>query len=1553
MAGSRQSDSNQSTLKPTLAYFYESQPAAAAWSQPVRAMEVAGTVFGVLGIAGLFSAARDLVEKIDCLLDSDIIARSCAVQFKLDKHLLEIWSHEVGIQGDILRPDHHPSLDDPEIARVVSVALRDIRDMCSNLEPLLEKPRNLSAFAKVEWAVRRQTRVKYHLENISDLITRLAQLIPVPDADTKQLREELRTQQDSQFRNVVKTWLEAPWSTMIYDRHLRKRLHNTCEWILEREFTIKWLSKDFRHGSPKVLWINGPAGYGKSVLCAKLIQHLSGGSGEHLVAHYFVSAGSGSLDKPFTVIKSWLFQLITQSPEALDAASECWDAKAPPRASQDVTVKVLRHVLRRLDGCTLVVDGLDECRWTSGAERFDDIHDRNSAVGFFLAIAEAASHTKTRILLVSRRENYLTRAFDSQLALSEDIASIAYSILPNDVNTDARALAHEIVDKRLPRRTDEERCKLAERILAKSEGMFLWMVMLGEYLSGTKSESALLRAIDQAPPGLDHIYDNSWNRITSRADGGKRAFSILRWVAFTPRPLTVLQLIEALTIPDNDVEGLYDDDLPDNMDEPYISDDIVGLCESLVELRPQKRAPEPDARSSTVHIVHFSVRQYLIDRLPVEDGLRPIGQRLAMRHVAHERHLAIQRLRYLGMGRALEKGLQLGKVTVPRVFVSVAIEALKPCPRRPDAAPMHPTLTGMINSLIDPRRATWSSLRRHITSAESSPQDPACHALFVACDAGFESVQYMLRQVKTPATTADEHGRTALHVVSAKGGDVRILQLLINHHANINAPDNDWATALHVACRGTKEDAVALLLDNGAGIGCKDRNGCTPLMLAVLSGEFAVVKRLLGYNPDVDSKNSQGLRSTHLAVRRVSDGLDVLKLLSSRGADLNSKSNNGYTPLYMAALVGSLACLEFLLDRGVDLGSATNKAPTAAHAAAAKGHIDCLKLLLGRGADATAEDGDGLTPIHLASMSGYVDCLKVLLDWTAIHIASTSGCAEPLKLLPKHGADVSVQIPGGATAVQLACEEGQIECLMVLIRAGADVNAKDKDDWTAVMLASRNGHADCLKALIEAGADVTARDSDGWTALHFCSALGHPQCIPLLLENGADIEAKEDQGMTALIFAVASDKDTECFEALLSRDADVTAADNFGQTALHLAASMSHPNHLSLLRKHGIDINISDNSGATALHAAAAEGRVENLKTLLAYGANIGAKDIDGKSALHAASEHDQEECLSVLLGHGADINARSNDGTTALYIACQANNTMCLQVLVAYRPDFDAISEPHKSLTHMATISGNSGALKLLLESGADPARLDSDGRSILHWCARTGSEVRMDLVLGNGGVLDALQRDMHGLSVLAMAIVGGHVPMAKRLLATIQGQFDFEDNLGRSLLCWVRRNGSRDLVNVLKREAARRSVHLIEPAENLGHGEGGSQSRLPLGPARCGFCHVCTFNVAGQVRYECFTCGGGDFYMCQECFDMRALCQPYHVLYQRAPPVAPEIVVSGLDYWGQDYWGLVRKAALGRGVGRRGAISWYCRQKGWHGVRLFRLIRSEEEKDLECRDL
>ncbi|KAL8393205.1 hypothetical protein RB595_003125 [Gaeumannomyces hyphopodioides] len=1079
-------------------------------------------------------------------------------------------------------------------------------------------------------------------------------------------------------------------------------------------------------------------------------------------------------------------------------------------------------------------------------------------------------------------------------------------------------------------------------MLAKSEGMFLWIRVLEGDLSGAKNKRALFRVVEQAPTALDRLYDNNWNRITSgRAE--KKAFSILRWVAFASRPLTVLELAEALTIPEDDADDLDDDDLPDNIDELYIWEGIVGLCESLVEVRSQEQPTELDAGFSTVHIVHFSVRQYLINRLPVSDGLRPSDIRLANRHVAHERYLTIQCLRYLGMGRAFEEGLRLGDAIVPRVFIRIAVGAFNPCPRRPDSAVMHPTIAGMINKLIDPRRTTWSSLRPRIMSTKSSPQNLACHALFVACYAGFEPAEYMLSQVKTPATAADEDGLTALHFVSdecagaeakikllidygaevnaqckkgtsplmraagrgrlsvvklllehgacqnvdlygatplhyaASSGNVHILQLLIDHHADINAADNDSMTPLHMACRETKEDAVALLLANGADIESKDNDGFTPLMTAVLSGKLAVVELLLSHNSKIDSEDNRGLRPTHLAVKRASDGLDVLKLLSNQGADLNSKSNDHVTPLHTAAMMGRLACLEFLLDRGVDLERTTNEARTAAHFAADEGYIDCLKLLLERGADATANDGKSLMPIHYASMSGHVDCLKLLLE---------------------HGADVA---------------------------------ARDSNCWTALHICSLWGSAECLMVLIKAGADVNARDKDG-----------------------------DQQGLTALMHAACFDEHTECLEALLSRSADVAATDVSGQTALHKAALMSHPNHLSLLLERGINVDASDNNGVTALHAAA-EGKVENLKTLLAHGANTGARDTNGWSALHNASEYGQEECLSVLLGHEADINARSNNGTTALHIAayggqvaiieilldhganiearddwddtplhnacqrgqagslsvllrrgadgktknknggtafhiaCGTGDTKCLKVLIAGGLDFETVSVPHNSLAHLATIWGHLGSLELLLESGADPARLDSEGRSILHWCVRTGSEVGMDLVLKRGGGLDALQRDTYGLSVLAMAIVGGHESIAKRLLATIQGQFDFEDSLGRSLLWWARRNGSHDLADFLRREAAHRGVHLIEPAVHLGHGEGGPRLGSPLAPGSCGFCDVCTFNVAArQVRYGCFTCLGGYFLMCQECFDLRALCQPYHVLYQRTDPAAPEIAGS-----------------------------------------------------------
>ena len=60
-----------------------------------------------------------------------------------------------------------------------------------------------------------------------------------------------------------------------YEDCLYKRLPNTCNWILDRPAFTSWISPDFPAATAKLLWTYGQAGFGKTVLCAHLINHLS------------------------------------------------------------------------------------------------------------------------------------------------------------------------------------------------------------------------------------------------------------------------------------------------------------------------------------------------------------------------------------------------------------------------------------------------------------------------------------------------------------------------------------------------------------------------------------------------------------------------------------------------------------------------------------------------------------------------------------------------------------------------------------------------------------------------------------------------------------------------------------------------------------------------------------------------------------------------------------------------------------------------------------------------------------------------------------------------------------------------------------------------------------------------------------------------------------------------------------------------------------------------------------------------------------------------------
>ena len=84
---------------------------------------------------------------------------------------------------------------------------------------------------------------------------------------------------------------------------------------------------------------------------------------------------------------------------------------------------------------------------------------------------------------------------------------------------------------------------------------------------------------------------------------------------------------------------------------------------------------------------------------------------------------------------------------------------------------------------------------------------------------------------------------------------------------------------------------------------------------------------------------------------RTNGQTDVAELLLAQGAEVNARTNDGVTPLMLAARKGHRDVAELLLTHKADLTARDNYGFTAFHMAADRGHAAMVELLLANQAD--------------------------------------------------------------------------------------------------------------------------------------------------------------------------------------------------------------------------------------------------------------------------------------------------------------------------------------------------------------------------------------------------------------------------------------------------------------------------------------------------------------------------------------------------------------------------------------------------------------------------
>ncbi len=1203
----------------------------------------------------------------------------------------------------------------------------------------------------------------------------------------------------------------------LYEDSLRRKLAGTCGWLLDSPTFREWLLLDNTAGAAKFLWLHGPAGYGKTVLCSTVIEYLTSTSTAP-VAYFFLSSESESRDDPYLAVRSWIAQVISSDSKAFAVARDEWHDQHEQLASRATITNLFREILHVIPNYTFVLDGLDECSWMG------QNHNQSSILKEFVElILHTTTDTPARVMIFSRDEPEIRQTLQGQ-----GCTEITLSV--ENVGPDVSLYARSIVGMKLPKKDEPTKDDLARRMADRCKGQFIWLRMQQGSLRGSKNKRQLEAIIDEAPSGLEKLYERNWERIQRLANRDRvRAMALLRWAAFALRPLTVLEITEAVLV-DEDRSEFPVEELPDVIDDDYVHDEILGVCGSLLEVKLGLASSTP--ASQTVHIAHFSVRQYLLT-ICLDQG-RALGANERLRSSSESSEnirLAELCLAYMNYNWTWNARQRADETLPTPAFLNYAAVAW--CRHALTHSADDVRLIKLMTALFDKRNPRWHQWAQEFQKSHGAISktatrfSPPATPLFYASGFGLEILaKHLIDQSPNTVNLPSRSGATPLGV-ACMNGRVKIADMLLAAGADIDARDKAGNAPIHVTCRSGSKQLLALLIEKGANLTVTNNAGLRPINLATLMGHVELVRLLIDHGVDVMTPGSFGETPLHFASFR--GYTDTVKILLENGADPSALDGRHRTPLNIASDCGHAEIVQILLEKGGYISTPDEIGSTPLHSASRNGNLQAVKDLLGNGADIAVQTMQGLTPLHIASEHGRVDLVKLLLD---------------------NGADIAAGDTTKATPLGSACKGGHIAVAELLLDHGCDINARDVDGNTPLVVASENGHAEVVKLLLDRGADVTVGDTDGDTPLALAAMAGHLGVVKLLLARGADMTAQDVEGDTPLALACMQGH-TEVVRLLHENGAEMTTPNFPDRAPLLAAAEYGHIDIVKFLLDNGAGTTIRVSRERTPLGLAAQGGHADVVELLFDHGADITVPDLDGDTPLHLACMEGHFDVVKFLLDKGSDITRKNDKGRSPLYLASSSGNTDTTKLLLERGAEL-ARDKTGWTPLHIASLEGHLDVARLLVQSWPELTfAQDRIGRTPLFVAAADGPCTVVEFLMNSDSSMVHVQ-DRYGITPLFAAAKGGHDESIKLLAANQQstmGLDKLEDGFGRNLQWWSRIVETGGPGSQFPRDTE------FEPINVLNW-----------------YCEACFLRSQRGGLFACGTCY--EFYLCIECFDLGLRC-------------------------------------------------------------------------------
>ncbi|KAB5572683.1 NACHT and WD domain protein [Coniochaeta sp. 2T2.1] len=460
-------------------------------------------------------------------------------------------------------------------------------------------PTDMKTYAPATGIGYKNERVQYLNANHRDI----CKFTSLEDSNYVTLKNCLATAVDSLLQDVYTSTLEKDNAKLRAiqsflgithaggtDEH-QEKLEGSCQWIEQRPDFQQWITPPTElKQSPSIYWVTANPGAGKTVLAAHIVSQFQ----EYRLPHasFFFQFGKKTTQSLAAALRSIAYDMAKSNTAVRDLLFKLQEdgMTMDHDDARAIWAKVFRAGIFQIPMFATqywVIDAIDEC-----VKHAD----------FFALLKGCRAQFPFRIFITSRKLADMQKLVRQLGGFTTSTVEIPIA----DTMADIRLFVQNRIDM-LPIDGDDEKAEIAQQILTKSDGSFLWVRLVMEELEGVYGYESILQVLHSIPEGMVPYYQRTVSEMAKNKREKHIAQAILLWVVSAARPLTTSELSRALKL---DI----------NVHLPSVKTAIEGLCGHMVYV---------DEQTDLVQLVHSTAREFLLSSECGEFGVD--------KHKAHER----------------------------------------------------------------------------------------------------------------------------------------------------------------------------------------------------------------------------------------------------------------------------------------------------------------------------------------------------------------------------------------------------------------------------------------------------------------------------------------------------------------------------------------------------------------------------------------------------------------------------------------------------------------------------------------------------------------------------------------------------------------------------------------------------------------------------------------------------------------------------------------------------------------------------------------------------